>query len=131
MRYADILLCYAECQNELGSTGTAVDQVNTVRARAWGGTLPDDKKWNAGMSQTEFRTKIMDERMRELCFEGWRRMDLVRTGKLVELVQERNIWANESGTIQEYHKRYPIPLVEIKQNDEINPDDQNPGYANQ
>lgn len=59
----------------------------------------------------------MDERLRELCFEGWRRIDLLRTNKFVELIKERNRWAKESGTIQDFHKRYPIPDTEIKTND--------------
>jgi hypothetical protein len=132
LRYADVLLCYAETLNETGSTAEAVGIVNsTVRRRAWNGTLPADQAWNIGMSQQEFRTRIMDERMRELCFEGWRRMDLIRTGKLVELVKQRNKWAAETGTIQEFHNRYPIPLQEIKQNEDIGDNDQNPGYSNQ
>jgi hypothetical protein len=131
LRYADILLCYAETLNETGATSQAVDVVNNqIRKRAWGGTLPADKRWSNGMSPDEFRTKILDERMRELCFEGWRRMDLIRTGKLVQLVKARNKWTAQSGTIQEYHNRYPIPLQEIKQNDDINESDQNPGYSN-
>ncbi|MBL4677648.1 MAG: RagB/SusD family nutrient uptake outer membrane protein [Mucilaginibacter sp.] len=130
MRYADILLCYAETLNETGATVQAVDLVNTVRRRAWGGTLPTEAAWNQGMSATEFRTRILDERMRELCFEGWRRMDLIRTGKLVDLVRQRNKWAKQSGTIQPFHNRYPIPLQEIKQNEDISETDQNPGYSN-
>ena len=115
LRYADILLCYAETLNETGNTGQAVAEVNKVRARAWGGSLPIDKAWDAGMSQTEFRSRILDERMRELCFEGWRRMDLNRYDALVELVSTRNKWAKESGTIMPFHKRYPIPQQEILQ----------------
>ncbi len=65
IRLADVYLCYAECLNELGQTADALHYVNLVRTRAWGGTLPTDKTWS-GMSQTEFREKIMDERMREL-----------------------------------------------------------------
>ena len=131
LRYADALLCYAETLNETGNTAGAVEVVNTVRARAWNGELPADKRWNTGISADQFRTMIMDERMRELCFEGWRRMDLIRTGKLLELVKQRNKWTREAGTIQEYHNRYPIPLQEIKQNEDINESDQNPGYSNQ
>lgn len=131
MRYADVLLCYAETLNETGSTSQGVDLVNnTIRKRAWGGTLPAANMWNAGMSAAEFRTNILDERMRELCFEGWRRMDLIRTGKLVDLVKQRNKWTKQSGTIQAFHNRYPIPLQEIKQNDDIEESDQNPGYLN-
>src|SRR5690606_6693818 len=84
IRYADVLLLHAECLNELGQTAEAINIVNEeIRKRAWGGTLPEDKKWGA-MSPDDFRAKIMDERMRELCFEGWRRIDLLRTGKCVQ-----------------------------------------------
>ena len=130
IRYADVLLSHAECLNEMGQTSDAVQIVNDkIRTRAWGGTLPADKKWNTGMSQDEFRTKIMDERFRELCFEGWRRIDLLRTDNFIKLVKERNRWAKESGTIQDFHKRYPIPDTEIKTNDAFSPEDQNPGYS--
>ena len=130
IRYADILLLHAECLNELGQTSEAVQIVNNqIRTRAWGGNLPEDKKWNSGMSKDEFRDKVMDERLRELCFEGWRRIDLLRTNKFVELIKERNRWAKESGTIQDFHKRYPIPDTEIKTNDAFGPEDQNPGYS--
>ena len=127
IRYADVLLCYAEVLNELGDTGQAEGYVNQVRTRAFGGSLPAGMAWS-GLSQNEFRTKIMDERMRELAFEGWRRMDLIRTGHLVEYVKARNKWAKQNGTIAEFHNLYPIPLGEIKLNDEIGPEDQNPGY---
>lgn len=130
IRYADVLLLHAECLNELGQTAEAVTIVNDqIRTRAWGGNLPDHLKWNTGMSKDQFRDKMMDERMRELCFEGWRRIDLLRTDKFVQLVKERNRWAKESGTIQDFHKRYPIPDTEIKTNEAFSPDDQNPGYS--
>lgn len=129
LRLADILLCKAECLNELGKTSDAVNLVNTtVRKRAFGGELPDEYKWSETMSQNDFRVKIMDERMRELAFEGWRKMDLIRTGKFYELVKERNPWAKSSGTIAPHHTRWPIPQSEIDQNEFINDEDQNPGY---
>lgn len=127
LRYSDILLCYAECLNELGTTSVAEGIVNQVRTRAFGGTLPAGMAWS-GLSQTDFKIKIMDERMRELAFEGWRRMDLIRTGKLVDLVKVRNKWANQSATIATKHNRYPIPLTEITLNPDIDDADQNPGY---
>ncbi|WP_163517019.1 RagB/SusD family nutrient uptake outer membrane protein [Gelidibacter japonicus] len=127
LRYSDVLLCYAECLNELGSTNEAETYVNLVRNRAFGGTMPGDMAWN-GLSQSDFRRNILDERMRELAFEGWRRMDLIRTGKLVELVKVRNKWANENGTIANFHNRYPIPLTEILINPDIDDGDQNEGY---
>lgn len=129
IRYADVLLMLAECLNEEGSTSQAVNLVNnSVRLRAWGGTLPVTNQWNSGMSQDEFRTKILDERMRELCFEGWRRIDLIRTGHFVDYISNKNPWAKASGTININHMRYPIPLVEIKQNPNLSTSDQNPGF---
>jgi hypothetical protein len=128
LRYADILLCYAECLNENGRTGDAVEIVNQVRTRAWGGNLPADKRWS-GLSQDQFRSEIMDERIRELCFEGWRRMDLIRSGNFVRLIKERNPWAKEKGTISDFHMRWPIPEDEIKNNPYMEMGVyQNPGY---
>jgi len=130
LRLADVILLHAECLNEMNHTAEAVKEVNDkIRARAWGGSLPANKRWNEGMSQDEFREKIMDERMRELCFEGWRRIDLLRTGNFVKLIKERNKWAHESGTIQDFHQRYPIPDTEIQTNEDYEPEDQNPGYT--
>ena len=127
LRLGDIKLCYAECLNELGKTTDALTIVNEVRTRAWGGSLPNDKRWNS-MSQEAFRVAILEERMRELFAENWRRIDLIRTGKFVELVKSRNKWAKDAGSIQAFHARYPIPDVEMKLNDQITPNDQNPGY---
>jgi hypothetical protein len=127
LRLGDIKLCYAECLNELNRTNDAVTVVNEVRTRAWGGALPADKRWVA-MSQEAFRTAIMDERIRELFAENWRRIDLIRTGKFVDYIKSRNKWANQSGSIQAFQMRYPIPDVEMKLNDQITPADQNPGY---
>lgn len=129
LRLADVYLSYAECLNETGKTNEAVNIVNDrIRRRAWGGTLPADMKWSASMSKEDFLKNILDERMRELCFEGWRRMDLIRTGKFVDYIKKHNKWAKQSGTIQDFHTRYPIPSTEIKLNDDINEADQNPGY---
>lgn len=127
LRLADAILLHAECLNELGQTADAVEEVNRVRARAWGGNLPAARQWSS-MSQSEFREKIMDERIRELFAEGWRRFDLIRTGNFVKLVKERNEWAKRTGTISDFHVRWPIPLTEIDQNEDIGPEDQNEGY---
>ena len=130
LRYADVLLLHAECLNELGHTAEAVNLINsTIRKRAFGGTLPADKAWSTGMSKQECFDMIMDERMRELYFEQWRRFDLIRTGKLVELTLKRNEWTKQSGTMQAFHVHYPIPDTEIKTNEDFTPDDQNEGYA--
>ena len=128
LRYADVLLSYAECLNELGQTAEAVAEVNKVRERAWEFDLPTEMKWDKGMSQEDFRTKIMDERMRELFGEKWRKIDLLRTGKFVELTKERNKWTKMNGTIDQHNIYWPIPDSEIKLNPDITDDDQNEGY---
>lgn len=128
LRYANVLLLYAECLNELGQTADAVEYVNQVRRRAWDNNLPDDKAWKANMSKEQFFEALMTERVRELFGERWRKFDLVRTGKFVEYVKARNKWTNRYGKIQEYNKYWPIPQSEIDQNDDITPDDQNEGY---
>ncbi len=124
IRYADILLLHAECLNEAGNLSEAIAVVEQVRARAWGSaTAP---AWNPG-SQAEFRDMIMDERMRELAFEGWRRTDLIRTGKFVELVKTRNDWAALNREVDQDNIHWPIPVTEILQNADSGWV-QNPGY---
>ena len=127
IRYADVVLCYAECQNELGNITPALSYANLVRRRAFGDATHN---WKA-LSQDQFRTMILDERMRELCFEGWRHMDLVRTGNFVNYIKERNKWAKASGTIDKHNTVYPIPRSEILQNPDIPVSAQNPGYPDQ
>ncbi|MDE7116304.1 MAG: RagB/SusD family nutrient uptake outer membrane protein, partial [Muribaculaceae bacterium] len=128
LRLGNAILLYAEALNEIGQTPEAVKQVNRVRRRAWENSLPADKAWSEGMSQTQFRDEIMTERVRELFGERWRKFDLVRTGKFVEYVKTRNEWAKRSGTIAEYNKVWPLPLKELDQNDDIDYSDQNEGY---
>lgn len=126
IRYADLWLLYAECLNELDRTGEAISAVNTLRQRRFRNA--PGYAWPQ-YSKEEFRDEIMNERMRELCFEGWRRMDLIRTGKFKELILAHNPWAAQKGTIQDYHMRWPIPEKELLTNPFMNPDtDQNEGY---
>ena len=122
------MLLYAECLNEQGQTAEAVKVVNKVRSRAWGNNLPADKAWSESMSQSQFRTDVMTERVRELFGERWRKFDLVRTGKLVEAAQAHNKWTKRSGTIQAFNALWPIPQTEINQNADISQKDQNEGY---
>ena len=132
IRLSDIYLLYAECLYRTGSTGADGDHnayVQKVRDRAWGGSGAPPMPTPAG----DFIKDLMDERMRELCFEGWRRIDLIRTGLFVELVSARNRWANEEhggNPIPAFYQRYPIPDDEIKTNEDFasDPNAQNPGY---
>ncbi len=72
-RYADVLLNYAEAQNEsVGPDATVYNSINQIRARVQLPALP------AGLSQDAMRTAIRRERRVELAFEGKRYWDLIR-----------------------------------------------------
>jgi hypothetical protein len=131
IRLADIYLLYAECLYRLSATGADGDYrayAMKVRTRA-GLTAPLPDPYNDPIKA------LMDERMRELCFEGWRRVDLIRTGLFEELVSARNRWAStEHGgaLIPSFYKRFPIPDDEIKTNEDMGKQGaaaQNTGYS--
>lgn len=74
-RYAEVLLNYAEAQNEaVGPDATVYSAINMVRERA---KLPDLPQ---GLSQSDMRSDIRRERRVELAFEGKRYWDLIRWG---------------------------------------------------
>lgn len=78
LRYSDVLLMYAEAENEVnGASVEAYKAINAVRRRA--GITP-----LSGLDQSELRQEIRDERARELCFEALRKFDLVRWGVYVD-----------------------------------------------
>ena len=128
LRYSDILLMKAEALNELNKTAEAIVVLDQVRDRA--GLEGIDETTVA--TKEAFRNEIMDERMRELCFEGLRRYDLIRWGVFNEKLQSAKqdmvdagvsgklewmfIWANN---VQEKHQVLPIPLKEIEENNLI------------
>ncbi len=73
LRYAEILLIYAEAKNEVsGPDASVYAAVNQVRSRAGQPNLP------TGLSKAEMREKIRHERRVELCFENKRFFDIVR-----------------------------------------------------
>lgn len=126
LRYADVLLMYAEALNELnnGPTAAAYDAVNQVRRRArFDGTtelpiLPDLQ----GLSHQSFKDALLQERRWEFVAEGQRWFDLVRFGKLTELVP----LSKPGVQPQAFHNLFPIPQLEIDLNQNLLP--QNPGY---
>ena len=88
IRYADVLLMYAEALNELDQPVPAHQYINQVRRRARfnGTTYANAVADYSGLSKEQFRTAVLKERMMEFVFEGQRWFDLVRTGKLEQLV---------------------------------------------
>ncbi len=121
IRFADALLLQAEVGNELraGSNAETLGAINAVRARSR--TVPEALPDLGTLNKENFLNAILDERMRELAWEGQRWFDLVRTGTLAERVmQARGI------AISEKDMRLPIPAPELELNPGLLP--QNPGY---
>jgi len=80
MRYADVLLTYAEAKIELNEIDqTVLDAINSVRARAYGVNLSSNSYPKVTTTnQTELRTIIRFERRMEFAFEGLRYYDIIR-----------------------------------------------------
>jgi len=115
IRYADILLMKAEAimRNNGGvPTQEAVDAVNLVRARAYGDQLHNYTI--AGLTLDE----LLNERGRELAWEGHRRQDLIRFGKW------GNAWFGKPAT-PATKELYPIPSTALLANSNLH---QNTGY---
>ncbi|MFD2526762.1 RagB/SusD family nutrient uptake outer membrane protein [Flavihumibacter stibioxidans] len=112
MRYADVLLMYAECLNENGSTAQAYPYIQRVRSRVG---LPDLAVTKPGMTQAQMRDQIAQERLLEFCLEGKRFDDIRRWGWLQDpaklaLLKSRDPEFNSYQAGREY---FPIPQSEI------------------
>lgn len=119
MRYADVLLMYAEAQNEAsGPDASVYSAVNKVRARA---KMPD---FNPGLSQEQMREEIRHERNVEFAMEGMRYNDLIRW-RIAETVipSVQNIQNRTFNPGKNY--LWPIPQSVIDATPGIK---QNPGY---
>lgn len=125
LRYADVLLLYAEVLNEWkhGPDAEAYNAINAVRRRGYGNPsntsacdLPQ------GLDETSFREAVRKERSYELSFEGHRRQDLIRWGIYYKTVQatakELGYWWEGTGspnysvatyTEEGKHELFPIP----------------------
>lgn len=119
-RLADLYLMYAECvlRGGGGSNATALDYVNAVRTRSGAATI------GSGQLTLDF---MLDERARELNFEGHRRTDLVRFGKFSG---GSYLWPWKGNTlngssISPNYNLFPIPLTAIQANPNLT---QNEGY---
>lgn len=124
LRYADVLLMYAEALNEIGydaSEGSlALKYLNAVRERAGISDLTAKQL----PTQEKFRKGILVERQREFPYEGQRWFDLVRMGFAKSVMAENGI------EIQDYQLLFPIPQQEIEKIGDSSILWQNPGYDN-
>jgi tetratricopeptide (TPR) repeat protein len=124
MRYADVLMMYAECLNELGQTSDAYQYIQMVRNRVG---LPNLATVKPNMSQADMREQIGHERFLEFSLEGHRFDDIRRWGWLQDAtklawLKSRDPEFNTYTTGKEY---LPIPLTEVQTNVGLV---QNPGY---
>lgn len=118
LRYADVLLMYAEALNETGTSNEAYTHLNLVRNRAG---LADV----SGLSQEEFRLAVERERRSEFFLEGHRWFDLVRTGRVQTVLNQYFQNRGLNFSVADHEWIMPIPLREI----DIDPNlKQNPGY---
>lgn len=140
LRYADVLLLYAEALNEWkgAPTPAAYDAVNRVRRRGFG--LPMDtpnelSDLTPGMGSAAFQQAVRRERSYELAFEGHRRLDLVRWGIYARTVDETDTklkrWFADADypaapfTKEGKHELLPIPQRDL---DLMTKFKQNPGW---
>ncbi|MCD9574623.1 RagB/SusD family nutrient uptake outer membrane protein [Flavobacterium soyae] len=115
LRYADILLMYAETLNETGDTPGAYAYIQMVRNRV---NLPDLSVTKPGMSQDQMREQIGHERFLEFPLEGHRFDDIHRWGWLqnpakLAWLKARDAEFNSYTAGREY---FPIPQLEMDNN---------------
>jgi hypothetical protein len=129
IRYADVLLLYAEMLNETNQTADAYQYVNMVRERP-STNLPrlEDAYPGIGTDYNLFKKRLQMERSLELCFEAVRWMDLKRWDLLttqagIDELRTRDIDFNNF-TVGRNH-RLPIPQIEVDNNEHL---DQNNPY---
>jgi len=110
LRYADVLLMYAETLNETGNSEKAVELINKVRM-LHGNVPPVDLN-----SKEAVFKQLVHERVMELTLESTRFFDLRRWGMLDEAMTA----AGRNGFNAQEHSYLPVPLSEIQTNTEIN-----------
>lgn len=133
LRFADVLLMYAEARFQTGDEVGARALLRELRLRACADDATKTTAITTAYLKANFMDELMDERARELCAEGWRRIDLIRTGRIASVVS--NLSTNVMFTGQEpvsikqnfqpYKIWYPIPSRDIATNPNLV---QNPGY---
>ena len=123
-RLAEMYLIYAEAVVRGGSGGdrvNALTYINRLRERAYGSTA-------GNISDVSLNTDfILDERGRELYWEGFRRSDLIRYGRFTD---GSFLWPWKGGVkngtgVDAFRRLYPIPATEVGSNPNIK---QNTGY---
>lgn len=122
-RLAEMYLIYAEAvkRGGTGDANLALTYINLLRTRAYGNTSGNI---TASDLTLDF---ILDERARELYWEGHRRTDLVRFEKFT---QNSYLWPWKGGVasgtgVQDFKNLYPLPSADLNVNRNLH---QNTGY---
>ena len=123
IRLSDMMLIYAEAVvRGGGDRATALDYVNQIRRRAYNGSA------SANITDAQLTTDfLLDERSRELFWEGYRRTDLIRYSRFTE---GTTLWPWKGGVVggqgvAKTRDLYPIPSSDLTANPNLR---QNPGY---
>lgn len=139
LRFADVLLMFTEADMKLNggvATDKGLEAINRIIHRARGldkdgneiteEQTPDFPDY---IAETLTFEELMKERARELCFEFWRRHDLVRTGMLGHFLESRNATSNLN-TNFDPERNYLLPVPQYEIDNSMNKEGmfQNPGY---
>ncbi|KAA6301127.1 MAG: RagB/SusD family nutrient uptake outer membrane protein [Candidatus Ordinivivax streblomastigis] len=123
LRFADVLLIYAEAANETEQNTEALSALNRVRERS--------KASHKDITSKEsLRSAILEERAMELALESDRRWDLIRWGIYLEVMNKIN-GLDENGINKKRenkHLLYPIPSDVMLTNKAIAAQGNNPGW---
>ena len=115
-RLAEAILFKAEIENALGNSAEAIVQLNKIAQRAY----KEDNYYAAGLSQSEVNDIILDERLREFAAEGKAWWDLIRFGKVYDMVPALQGREGEQNLLL-----WPVNAASINSNPAII---QTPGY---
>jgi starch-binding outer membrane protein, SusD/RagB family len=115
IRYADVVLMYAECLANTGNIPAAAAQVQNVRDQA---NLPDRETEFAALSLNAFMEQLAHERIMELAVEGHRFYDVKRWGWLDNPAKLAELRANDAefNNYVPNRKYLPIPQAELDLN---------------
>ena len=124
-RLSEQYLIYAEAVLRNGTGGdlnTALGYINQIRTRAYNGSIAGNI--TASQLTTQF---ILDERAREVFWEGFRRTDLIRYGLFTNSTY---LWPFKGGVkngtgVADFRNLFPIPSLDLSANPNLK---QNPGY---
>ncbi|MET4082730.1 hypothetical protein ABIB40_002694 [Pedobacter sp. UYP30] len=136
LRFADAVICYAECLNETGHTAEAATYLNEVRTRANHSLAKDPRRIyqktivtgelpmiSPGLSQTDMRLAVQHESRVELAGEDWRYENLRRWGIAEQRLHQMaaklpKVGASSFNPASKYVKGawdyYPVPTNEFK-----------------